>query len=188
MPDRVGLITRIIVRVRALLPKDWLSIAGRRFRQTTTVISDYTHDKIRPGERLTEAPELGWKAVQGAALEKHARALKEYAEEENERLEIELKRQTLSSKARQENATAKKLESDVRASQIRELQERIKLFDDLRRFGAVPVWDKDGNMIVVKAPAGFDWEALQAQVLKTGELPMLDNPGLESESEQTKND
>src|ERR1039458_3005398 len=100
MSDRVDIIARITARVRALLPKDWLGTAGRRFRQTTTVISDYTHEKIRPSERLEEAPDLAWKAVQGAALEKHARALKEYAEEEGERVEIELKRKTLQSKAR----------------------------------------------------------------------------------------
>jgi hypothetical protein len=173
MSDRVDIIARITARVRALLPKDWLGTAGRRFRQTTTVISDYTHEKIRPSERLEEAPDLAWKAVQGAALEKHARALKEYAEEEGERVEIELKRKTLQSKARQESATAEKLEAEARTARIREVQERIKLFDDLKRFSAIPLWDQDGNLSIAKAPREFDWDELQERILKTKELQML---------------
>jgi hypothetical protein len=173
MPEKTGIATRITARVRALLPKDWLGGAGRLFRKATTAMSDFTHKNIRPGERLNEAPDLGWKAVQGAALEKHARAVKQYAEEENERIEIELKRKTLHSKERQENAAADKLESEARIAQIRELQERIKLFDDLKRFGAVPVWDQDGNLSLSKAPPNFNWDELQEQLLKTKEISML---------------
>jgi hypothetical protein len=173
MPDKAGIIARITARVRALLPKDWLGPAGRRFRQTTTTISDYTHEKIRIGERLDEAPDLAWKAVQGAATEKHANALKAYAQEESERIEIELKRKTLHSKARQEDATADKLESEARTAQIREIQERIKLFDDLKRLGAIPIWDQDGNLSITKAPPQFEWDELQERLLKTRELPTL---------------
>jgi len=189
MSDNPSSITRIVV-VRALRPRDWLRAAGRRFRQTMTAISDYAHEKIRPGERLDEAPELGWKAVQGAALEKHARALKEYAGEENERIEIELKRKTVDSRTRQEKATADKLESEARVSQIRELQERIKLFDELRRFGAIPVWDVDGNMRVIKAPPNLAWDELQKQLLETGELPpMCETSIADTESqEESKSD
>jgi hypothetical protein len=138
-----------------------------------TVVSDYTHEKIRPAERVAQAPDLAWKAVQGAALEKHAKALKDYADEESQRVDLALKRKTAESKARQEKATADRMESEARISQIKELQERIRLFDELKRFGAIPVWDDDGNINVLKAPPDFDWEELQQQVLKTGELPAL---------------
>jgi hypothetical protein len=171
MPDRADIIARITARVRALLPEDWLGPAGRRFRRATTTISDYAHEKIRPRERLDEAPDLAWKAVQGAATEKHANALKAYAAEESERIDIELKRKTLRSKARQESATADKLESEARTAQIRELQERVKLFDDLKRLGAMPIWDQDGNLSVSKAPPQFDWDELQERLFETKELP-----------------
>jgi len=187
MSDKSSFFTRITVRVKALLSKHWLGSAGRRFRQTTTVISDYTHEKIRPAERLAEAPDLGWKALQGAALEKHARALKEYAEEETERVEVELRRKTLDSKVRQEKATADKLESEARTAQIVELQERIKLLDNLKRVGAIPIWDEDGNMRIVKAAPDFAWDGLQEKLLKTGELPALSNTQPESQ-EETKTD
>lgn len=183
MPDKPGFLTRVRVHVEALLQKHWRGTAGRRFRRTITVVSDYTHDKIRPAEKLDEAPDLAWKAVKGAALEKHARALKEYAEEENERIDAELKRQTISSKSRQEKATADKLESEARVAKIKELQERIKLFDELKRFGAIPIWDSDGNMRVIKAPAAFAWDELQQEILKGETLPQLsDSSTVESES------
>ena len=179
MSEKKKLITRIVARVTCLLPKDWLGRAGRRFRQTTTVVSDYAHEHIRTGERLEQAPDLIWKAAEGAAHEKYAKALKDYAEEEKERVDTELKRRTMDSKARQETAAAAKMESEARTAQIKELDARIDLFDKLKRCGAVPVWNENGNMTVSKVPADFNWDALQDLFLRTGELPKLEGPSKE---------
>ena len=104
-----------------MLPKDWLGRAGKRFRQTTTAISDFSEQHIRLGEKVDAAPELAWRALQGAASEKYARALKDYAEEEKDKLDSELKRRTLESNARQAKATADKLESEARIAQLNEM-------------------------------------------------------------------
>jgi hypothetical protein len=78
------------------------------------------------------------------------------------------------------------LESEARTAQIRELQERIKLFDDLRRFGAIPMWDEDGNMRMAKASPDFDWDGLQKQLFKTGELQKLsDSSTVETDKSRT---
>src|SRR5260370_36276773 len=80
MPEKETTLRRIVARVRCMLPKDWLGPAGKRFRQTTTAISDFSEQHIRLGEKVDAAPELAWRALQGAANGKYARALKDYAE------------------------------------------------------------------------------------------------------------
>jgi hypothetical protein len=177
MPEKRGFISRVMARVTCLLPEDWRGKAGRRFRNTTTAISDYSHEHIRIGERLEGAPDLAWKALEGAAQEKHAKALRDYAEEEKSRLDSELKRRTLESNARQAKASADKSDSEARVAQIAEMDARLELFDKLKGRNAIPIWDDKGNMTVVRAPKDFDWDGLQDRVLKTGEIPrLLDAP------------
>ena len=158
------------------MPSDWLGRAGKLFRQTTTVLSNFTHEHVRPQERLEQAPDLAWKAVEGAASEKYAKALRDYAEEEKQRVETTLERRTLESKVRQENATADRLEAESRMAQIKELEARIQLFDKLKALGAMPTWDSKGNMRVVRAAKDFDWDNLQERLLQTSELPQLGDP------------
>ena len=43
---------------------------------------------------------------------------------------------------------------------------RLQLFDKLRLRGALPVWDDEGNMTVLKAPSNFDWDTLQNRLLQ----------------------
>jgi hypothetical protein len=124
-------------------------------------------------KRVKRPPELAWRALQGAASEKYARALKDYAEEENDKLDSELKRRTLESNARQAKATADKLESEARMAQINEMDARLAFFDKLRQRNAVPVWDDQGNMTFARAPKDYDWDGLQDRMLRTGELPKL---------------
>jgi hypothetical protein len=173
MSEKEGKVRRVIARMRGLTPKDWLGKAGKRFRQTTTAISDFSEEKLHLSERLEAAPDLGWKALEGAAHEKYAKALRDYAEEEKDRLDSELKRRTLESNARQAKASADKMESEARVAQINEMDARLQLFDKLQARNAIPVWDDKGNMTVVRAPKDFDWSALQDHILRTGELPKL---------------
>ena len=173
MPELRSKVKRIIARVRCLLSQDWLGKAGRQFRRTMMVISDFSEEQLHLRERLEAAPDLGWKFVEGAASEKHAKAMHDYAEEENARLDSELKRRTLESNARQARASADKVESEARVAQISEIDARLQLFDKLRARNAIPYWDDKGNMVIVKASEEFDWEALQDRLLRTGELPKL---------------
>lgn len=166
-------VRRALARVRCLLPTDWLGRAGKRFRQTTTAISDFSEEHIRLKDKATEAPDLAWKAVEGAAHEKFAKALRDYAEEERERLDAELKRRTLESSARQAKASADKMESEARLAQIVEMNARLELFDKLRLRNAIPIWDDRGNMAVMKAPKDFDWDSLQEKLLTRREIPKV---------------
>ena len=173
MREKESTVSRIVARVRCMLPRDWLGRAGKRFRQTTNAISDFSEKHIRIGEKVEAAPDLAWKALQGAASEKYAKALKDYAEEERERLDSELKRRTLESNARQVKAAADKLESEARIAQINEMDARLSFFDKLKQRNAIPIWDDSGNMTFARAPQDYDWDGLQDRVLRTGELPRL---------------
>jgi hypothetical protein len=156
------------------------------FRQTTTILSDFTREHVRPQERLEQAPDLAWKAVEGAASEKYAKALRDYAEEEKQRVETTLERRTLESKVRQENATADRLEAESRVAQIKELEARIELFDKLKQLGALPTWDSKGTMRILRAPHDFDWDALQERFLQTLEFPKLEgSSGSEPTGDET---
>jgi hypothetical protein len=173
MPEKETTLRRIVARVRCMLPRDWLGRAGKRFRQTTTAISDFSEQHIRLGEKVEAAPDLAWRALEGAASEKYARALRDYAEEEKDKLDSELKRRTLESNARQAKAAADKLESEVRTAQINEMDARLAFFDKLRERNAVPIWDDSGNMTFAKVPKDYDWDGLQDRMLRTSELPKL---------------
>lgn len=174
MPEKETTLRRIVARVRCMLPTDWLGRAGKRFRQTTMAISDFSEEHIRLGEKVEAAPDLAWRALQGAASEKYAKALRDYAEEEKDKLDSELKRRTLESNARQARAAADKLESEARTAQINEMDARLAFFDKLRQRNAVPVWDDKGNMTFARVPKDYDWDGLQDRMLRTGEFPKLD--------------
>jgi hypothetical protein len=64
--------------------------AGARFRKTLSIVGSFLH--IR--ERAQKAPDLAWTAVEGAATEKHASALLNYAKKETEAIEIEFRHRT----------------------------------------------------------------------------------------------
>jgi hypothetical protein len=162
-------VRRIFARVRCMMPKDWLGKAGKRFRQTTTTISDFAEEH----EVVEKAADLGWKAIKGKSEIDYSTSLKNYAEEERSKVETELKRRTMESSDRQAEATAKKLESEARVAQIKEMEARLTLFDNLKARNAIPIWDDKGNMTVVRVGRNFDWDGLQDRFLRTGELPKL---------------
>jgi hypothetical protein len=173
MSEKESTFRRVIARVRCMLPKDWLGRAGRRFRQTASELSDFSGEYIRLDSKLQQAPDLAWKALSGAAQEKYASALRSYSEEENNKLESELRRRTVKSNARQAKAEADKKESEARIAQINEMDARINLFDKLKARNAIPIWDDKGNMTVCKVSQDFDWDALQDRFLRSGKLPKL---------------
>jgi hypothetical protein len=169
MSEQQTIVKRMIAKVRALLPKDWLGNAGKRFRRTTTAISDFAQEH----EVVDTAKDLSFKAIKGKAEAEFSTALKNYSEQERNKVDTELKRRTMSSTERQSEATAKKAESEARVAQIKEMEARLALFDNLKGRNAIPIWDDNGNMTVVRAPKDFDWDGLQDRFLRTGELPKL---------------
>jgi hypothetical protein len=163
--ERRGVMRRLFVRVWALLPEEWRGAAGQSFRQTTAAVSEYATEHVRLRERVDEAPDLAWRAVQGAASERHSQAVLNYAKEENERITLELERRTLEGKVRKEVADATKAEAEAGIARIREIEARIELVDKFRRLRVIPIWRSDGTMVVVRAPGDLDWDSLVSEKL-----------------------
>lgn len=67
MPESGRVISRLRVRLRALLHRDWFGRAGECFRTTTATMSEYAREHLRLEERAKEAPDLLWKAAEGTA-------------------------------------------------------------------------------------------------------------------------
>jgi len=162
---------RIIAKVRALLPEDWLRAAGSRFRETSTQLSGGQDVATAVGDGAA-------RFAVGHASHKHADAVRNYAEEEHLKVETELARRTLESRTRQEEARAEQEETRARMLRTEELMGRLKFFDALRESNALPIWDQNGNMSVVKAPVGFDWDEARNRLLSGAFLPETKSAGL----------
>lgn len=131
-------------------PEEFRQIVFDKFSNDFETAANHSSREVRSLVHLS-------KAVKGAAFEKDASALREYAKEESTRMDMEVKQRTIPSKVRQQDAAAERLESEVRISQIKELQEGIRLSDYLKGMGARLVWNSEG----------------QARVLMASEMPML---------------
>jgi hypothetical protein len=169
MPEQQTLVQRIAAKVRALLPEDWFGNAGRRWKHTATMISDFAVEH----ELLDTAKDLSFKALKGKAEAEYSNALKNYSEEERNKVDTELKRRTMDAAARQAEATANKAEAEVRLAHLKEVEARLALFDNLKARNAIPIWDEDGTMRVIRVSQGFAWDRLQDRLLTTGEFPKL---------------
>ena len=159
MPERKP--SFFVVKVRALLPTEWLGSTGMLFRQAFTSIGAF----LRVRERAQASPDLAWTALEGAATEKQSIALLNHAKRETEAIEAELKRRILPSKVRQEHAAAEKLESEARISQTKEVEARIELFEQLRELNVLPLWDNSGRMTVIAAPTDINWDELRIKLI-----------------------
>jgi biotin carboxyl carrier protein len=130
-----GLVRRLLANAWPQLAEDWQGTPGIRFRKGFKRVSDYFSENVKPGERLREAPDMVWKAADGLASEKHAKAEADYAKAENDRMEAELRRRTLEAKTRHECADADKAEAEAGIAKIREMQARIDLYRSLKDAG-----------------------------------------------------
>ena len=164
-----GLLGRLVAKVTALLPEDWSGKAGIRFRHTVRSLAGDADvaELVREGTK---------RVAVGAVSHQHAEAVKNYAEEERTRAEAELARRTLQARVRQEDAKADQEETRARMMQSEELLRRLDVFDKLRALNALPVWDQNGNMHIVKAPAQFEWDQARERLFDCGEIvSMLDS-------------
>jgi hypothetical protein len=159
-------LTRLKVRVAAMLPEHWRGSAGQRLQETINTLSEYSEKNIRIKDKLEEAPNVLWETLK----ERSSRALVNAAEEELRRIDIELARQTLADKARQEKANADRLETEARVSRVNEMEARLCFVEKLRRLSTVPVWDHRGRMMFVKAPANFNWDELTQRLITADDL------------------
>src|SRR5450755_2822518 len=160
-----GTTHRLLARVRAMLPEDWFGRAGTQFKKATRNIGHFVGTHGPQAARIgDEAVDLAIRKLEGTATVEHSTAVKNYAEEEEHRIEITLKRRTMESKVRQELAAADKLESESRLSRIKEIDATIDLVNKLRTIGVVLTVDQNSDLTVTNCPSNFDWAGLLDQL------------------------
>ena len=152
MSNEKGLLTRLRVKLTPQFLEEWLGAAGRRFRKTGERLSQYNQDHAKLGEKVDAAPDLLWKAAQGAANTQLAKAEADYAKAENDRIDAELKRRTMTAKARHEEADADKAQAEAGIAKVREVQARLELFKHLTDIGVSVTLDSSMNLVVAPAP------------------------------------
>jgi hypothetical protein len=129
--EEQGLLRRLVARLTPQFIEDWRGEAGKNFRTGMTRISDYMEIK----EHAPELPGLGWKALEGVASEKHAKAEADYAKAENDRIEAELKRRNMEANTRRACAEADKSEFDAELTQLKVYQARLELIEKANQIG-----------------------------------------------------
>jgi hypothetical protein len=150
MSDREGVITRLVARVRALLPEDWFGRAGERLNKTTEAISDFAEEHhVRPTDILEETVELGHRKLEGLANKEYAAAAKDFAEVEQKKIETELQRRTVDIRVRKE-------EAETRLAELKALDAEIELLRKMKEIGVVLHRDESGNLTVLPPPANCD--------------------------------
>jgi hypothetical protein len=159
-----------VARVTPVLEEDWLSKAGTLWRSTMQGISDFNKKYLKLDEKAAATPDLVWRAAEGYASERHARAMADYSKAENDRIDAELRRRTLISKVRQEEAEASKREAEARIARITEIKARLELCDQLRKIGVtIDVVSED--LSVRKLPA--DAPDMSAEIVDREELSLI---------------
>jgi len=153
MGETQPLIVRWVARLQAFFEEDWRGIAGQRFRATLKSVSDLNQKHLHIEEKATEVPDLAWTAARGFASEKHAKSAADYAKAENERIDAALKLRVFEDKARQEKATAGRLESEASLARVQELSARIQLAQTLQQVGIAITVNPDGTVRAIKSAA-----------------------------------
>ena len=146
MSETTPIRVRFVAKVRAVLGEDWLGAAGKRWRRTVMGLSRFNREHLQLDEKAKATPDLAWNAVQGLASEKHAKAAADYSKAENDRIDAALKRRVLEDKARQERATANKLEAEAVQARIQEIKARVVLAKELEELGLAIVIEQDGTI------------------------------------------
>ena len=173
-----GIITRVVARVKALLPADWLGRAGKEFRAGTELFSDFVEEnRLRPEDIVRDGTALSRRAVEGIASEKHALATNSYAQAdkakaeaikvftdlEDKKIDIELKTRSLETELRKKEADVDKAKAEARKAnaeaQLAEIKVAEAQYDLMRKFesiGLVIHRDSHGDLIVLpSAKANF---------------------------------
>jgi hypothetical protein len=159
MPKEKRVLRRLLARLTPAFWEDWSSSPGRRLRETMLAIDEFAKES-RLNKNLEAPVDLAWRAAKGAATEKHAEALRSFAEAENVKIEQELQRRTLESRVRKEAAEADKAEAELALARVRELEARIELLKRLNELGVGLEFRPDGTFIVHPTSASDDFNEL----------------------------
>ncbi len=149
-----GTITRLFGWVKALLPGDWWSEAGTRFRSTTQLISNFGEEhNVQPSELLGEGIELDVKKLDGSTSHEFGTAVETFRESERIKIEAELHRRSLESKVRKE-------EAEARVAELVALDAEVELLRKLRELRVLLHRDGRGNLTVLPSQSACDLDEL----------------------------
>jgi biotin carboxyl carrier protein len=110
-------------------------LVGELFRGGVKKIDAYNRDHAKIGEKVDEAPNMLWRAADGATSIQHAQAQAAYSQAEDSRIDAELKKRTLEARTRHEEADAERAEAEAGVARVREIQARIELVQQLNAIG-----------------------------------------------------
>jgi hypothetical protein len=136
-----GLLRRLLVRITPQFAEDWAGFVGELFRGGVKKIDAYNRDHAKIGEKVDEAPDMLWRAADGATSVQHAQAQAAYSQAENGRIDAELKKRTLEARTRHEEADAERAEAEAGVARVREIQARIELVQQLNAIGVKATLD-----------------------------------------------
>jgi len=165
MTDSEGVVTRLVARVKALLPEDWLGRAGERFRGTTQSISDFSKEYGLFAKQVAKEG-IKWVArkvdqkLEGLVNKEYADAVKDFAEAEQTEIETELKRRTLQANVRESEAKADLVEAQVRREKLEAGLAELNLVKKLQDAGVIPRLDGRGNLLISPIPKHRDLSEL----------------------------
>jgi biotin carboxyl carrier protein len=125
----------LLVRITPQFAEDWAGFVGKLFRGGAKKIDAYNRDHVKIGEKVDEAPDMLWRAADGATSIQHAQAQAAYSQAENSRIDAELKKRTLEARMRHEEADAERAEAEAGVARVREIQARIELVQQLNAIG-----------------------------------------------------
>ena len=98
---------------------------------------------------MREAVELGRRKLHGLADKEYADSVRDFAEAENLNIEAELKRRSMKSKVRQEEAAARLAELSV-------VDKELDLIKKLQNSGVTLYRDENGNLTALPLPTGMN--------------------------------
>jgi len=167
--DHESILSRLIARVRALLPGDWGGRAGARYESTVDMVAEFAEEHhLRPRDLASEGVELGRRALHGKANKDLAAATKDFAEAEQIKIENELKRRAGESDLRRQ-------EAEARLAEIKILDAEVELLRKMKEIGVVLHRDNSGHLTVLPLPEDCDLEELaQRKLLESGATPVKD--------------
>lgn len=168
MSEHEGIVTRLVARVRALLPEDWGGRAGARYESTVDTVVEFAEEHhLHPTDLASEAVNLGRRTLHGKANKDLAAAAKDFAEAEQIKIENELKRRAGESDIRRQ-------EAEARLAEIKVLDAEVELLRKMNEIGVVLHRDNSGRLTVLPLPQDCNLEELaQRKLLDSDTTPIV---------------
>jgi len=173
MPDEENDRPWIVAKIVALWEKYWEGEPGERFRNGVSEYVEYDNQNLHSMDRIRALPKTGL-----ATLEYYSsQALERTANTELKNIEIAKAKETADDEIHTSHANRLKAESEARQSQTQEsiletqlIDGRLTLALRFKEQNSIPIWDQSGKMLIVPAPANYDWNALISSLMQNRTL------------------